>query len=61
MTIIFTFNNLADAFIQSDVHMRRIIEEIRASREQQYISAMTGLSQSSTVHVARFFIYGRIK
>ncbi len=35
----FTFNNLADAIIQSDVQMRRIIEAIRPSREQQYTSA----------------------
>ncbi len=33
----FTFNHLADAFIQSDVQMRRTIEAIRPSREQQYI------------------------
>ncbi len=31
LNIIFTFNNLADAFIQSDVQMRRIIEAIRPS------------------------------
>ncbi len=30
----FTFNHLADAFIQSDVQMRRTIEAIRPSREQ---------------------------
>ncbi len=40
----FTFNHLADAFIQSDVQMRRTIEAIRPSREQQYTSAMTSLS-----------------
>ncbi len=40
----FTFNHLADAFIQSDVQMRRTIEAIRPSREQQYRSAMTSLS-----------------
>ncbi len=39
-----TFNHLADAFIQSDVQMRRTIEAIRPSREQQYTSAMTSLS-----------------
>ncbi len=50
LIITFTFNHLADAFIQSDVQMRRI-EAIRPSREQQY----TSLSLSSTVHVARFF------
>ncbi len=38
-----TFNHLADAFIQSDVQMRRTIEAIRPSREQQYTSAMTSL------------------
>ncbi len=38
------FNHLADAFIQSDVQMRRTIEAIRPSREQQYTSAMTSLS-----------------
>ncbi len=37
-------NHLADAFIQSDVQMRRTIEAIRPSREQQYTSAMTSLS-----------------
>ncbi len=37
------FNHLADAFIQSDVQMRRAIEAIRPSREQQYTSAMTSL------------------
>ncbi len=42
--ITFTFNHLADAFIQSDVQMRRTIEAIRPSREQQYTSAMTSLS-----------------
>ncbi len=36
--------HLADAFIQSDVQMRRTIEAIRPSREQQYTSAMTSLS-----------------
>ncbi len=56
ISIISTFNHLADAFIQSNVRMRRIIEEIRASREQQYTSVMTGLSQSNTVHVASLFI-----
>ncbi len=35
-TFTFTFNHLADAFIQSDVQMRRTIEAIRPSREQQY-------------------------
>ncbi len=40
----FTFNHLADAFIQSDVQMRRTIEAIRPSREQQYTSAMKSLS-----------------
>ncbi len=40
----FTFNHLADAFIQSDVQMRRTIEAIRPSREQQYTSALTSLS-----------------
>ncbi len=34
-TVTFTFNHLADAFIQSDLQMRRTIEEIRPSREQQ--------------------------
>ncbi len=43
-TFTFTFNHLADAFIQSDVQMRRTIEAIRPSREQQYTSAMTSLS-----------------
>ncbi len=43
-TFTFTFNHLADAFIQSDVQMRRTIEAIRQSREQQYASAMTSLS-----------------
>ncbi len=43
-TFTFTFNHLADAFIQSDVQMRRTIEAIRPSREQQYRSAMTSLS-----------------
>ncbi len=42
--IYITFNHLADAFIQSDVQMRRTIEAIRPSREQQYTSAMTSLS-----------------
>ncbi len=42
--IYITFNHLADAFIQSDVQMRRTIEAIRQSREQQYASAMTSLS-----------------
>ncbi len=40
----FTFNHLADAFIQSDLQMRRIIEAIRPSREQLYTSVMTSLS-----------------
>ncbi len=44
ITFTFTFNHLADAFIQSDVQMRRTIEAIRPSREQQYTSAMTSLS-----------------
>ncbi len=39
-----TFNHLADAFIQSDVQIRRIIEAIRPSREQQYTSAIASLS-----------------
>ncbi len=43
ITFTFTFNHLADAFIQSDVQMRTI-EAIRPSREQQYTSAMTSLS-----------------
>ncbi len=43
-TFTFTFNHLADAFFQSDVQMRRTIEAIRPSREQQYTSAMTSLS-----------------
>ncbi len=43
-TFTFTFNHLADAFIQSDIQMRRTIEAIRPSREQQYTSAMTSLS-----------------
>ncbi len=43
-TFTFTFNHLADAFIQSDVQMRRTVEAIRPSREQQYTSAMTSLS-----------------
>ncbi len=43
-TFTFTFNHLADAFIQSDVQMRRTIEAIRPSREQQYTSALTSLS-----------------
>ncbi len=43
-TLTFTFNHLADAFIQSDVQMRRTIDAIRPSREQQYTSAMTSLS-----------------
>ncbi len=42
--IYITFNHLADAFIQSDVQMRRTIEAIRPSREQQYTSVMTSLS-----------------
>ncbi len=42
--IYITFNHLADAFIQGDVQMRRTIEAIRPSREQQYTSAMTSLS-----------------
>ncbi len=45
-TFTFTFNHLADAFIQSDVQMRRTIEAIRPSREQQYTSAMTSASVS---------------
>ncbi len=44
LTFTFTFNHLADAFIQSDIQMRRTIEAIRPSREQQYTSAMTSLS-----------------
>ncbi len=44
LTFTFTFNHLADAFIQSDVQMRRTIEAIRPSREQQYTSVMTSLS-----------------
>ncbi len=44
LLITFTFNHLADAFIQSVVQMRRTIEAIRPSREQQYTSAMTSLS-----------------
>ncbi len=44
ITFTFTFNHLADAFIQSNVQMRRTIEAIRPSREQQYTSAMTSLS-----------------
>ncbi len=48
---IFTFNHLADAFIQSDVQMRRTIKAIRPSREQQYTSAMTSLSYAKfTLH-----------
>ncbi len=43
-TFTFTFNHLADAFIQSDVQMRRTIEAIRPSREQQYTSALKSLS-----------------
>ncbi len=43
-TFTFTFNHLADAFIQSDVQMRRTKEAIRPSREQQYTSALTSLS-----------------
>ncbi len=43
-TFTFTFNHLADAFIQSDVQMRRTIEAIRPSREQQYTSVLTSLS-----------------
>ncbi len=43
-TFTFTFNHLADAFIQSDVQMKRTIEAIRPSREQQYTSALTSLS-----------------
>ncbi len=43
-TFTFTFNHLADAFIQSDVQMRRTIEAIRPSSEQQYTSALTSLS-----------------
>ncbi len=35
-TFTFTFNHLADAFIQSDVQMKRTIEAIRPSKEQQY-------------------------
>ncbi len=42
--IYITFNHLADAFIQSDVQMRRTIEAIRPSREQQYTSALKSLS-----------------
>ncbi len=38
----YTFNHLADAFIQSDVQMR-ITEAIRREREQQYTSVMTSL------------------
>ncbi len=41
---VFSFNHFADAFIQSDVQRRRIIEEIRPLREQQYTSVMTSLS-----------------
>ncbi len=53
----FTFNYLADTFIQSGVKMRRIIEATGRSREQ-HTSVMTRLSYSSTVHVARFiYIY----
>ncbi len=40
----FTFNHLADAFTQSDVLMRRIIEAVRPSREQRYTRVMTSLS-----------------
>ncbi len=43
-TFTFTLNHLADTFIQSDVQMRRTIEAVRPSREQQYTSAMTSLS-----------------
>ncbi len=39
----FTFNHLADTFIQSDLQMRRAIEAISPTREQ--------------LHVARFFYY----
>ncbi len=39
----YTFNHLADAFIQSDEQMRRITEAIRREREQQYTSVMTSL------------------
>ena len=40
----FTFNHLADAFIQSDLQMR-IVETIGSTRQQQrYTSAMTSLS-----------------
>ncbi len=44
LTFTFTFNHLADASIQSDVQLRRTIEAIRPSREQQYTSVMTSLS-----------------
>ncbi len=55
ITFTFIFNNLADAFIQSDLQMR-IIEAIRPMREQQYTSAGTSLSYSSTVHIGIFLI-----
>ncbi len=41
--VTFTCSHLADAFIQSDLQMRRTIEAIRATREQQYTSAVTNL------------------
>ncbi len=37
--IIFTFSFLAEAFIQSDLQMRRI-EAIKTTKEQQYASAI---------------------
>ncbi len=43
-TFTFTFNHLADAFIQNDVQMRRTIEAIRPSREQQYTSRKSNIA-----------------
>ncbi len=47
--ITFTFNHLADAFIQSDCQMR-IIEAIKPTKEQQYVSAVTSPVLSVVVH-----------
>uniref|UniRef100_A0A672P0H6 Ig-like domain-containing protein n=1 Tax=Sinocyclocheilus grahami TaxID=75366 RepID=A0A672P0H6_SINGR len=42
--ILFTFNHLADAFIQSDLRMRRTIDAITPTGEQQHTSDVTSLS-----------------
>ncbi len=47
--IMFTFNHLADAFFQSDCQMR-IIEAIKPTKEQQYVSAVTSPVLSDVVH-----------